>query len=270
MQEGILDLAVPMTYYNWASLPTDYTKWMNFEKDRKFNRQMIVGPGIYLNSLANAILELQMTRDASPAGNYAEGFCGYSYGVPYLSGTWAGFTPSLVSQVTPTWDDIPAMPWKTSPTTGHMMGTVTIAGTGAWADGAAVSITGPVSRTQTNDGTGFYAFIDLPPGSYTVTASKAGYPERVCGCQRRCRGGYRQHVRARPGPGREHPAQHHQPAAGPDGQPGRERHLHRQPPPAPRRSSTSGRCMERTSPARPRPATPAPTRNPLMRGLTRW
>ena len=26
------------------------------------------------------------------------------------------------------------------------------------------------------DGTGFYAFIDLPPGSYTVTASKTGYP----------------------------------------------------------------------------------------------
>ena len=26
------------------------------------------------------------------------------------------------------------------------------------------------------DGTGFYAFIDLPPGSYTVTASKSGYP----------------------------------------------------------------------------------------------
>ena len=148
MQEGIVDMAVPMTYYNWASLPNDYTKWMNFEKDRKFNRHMIIGPGIYLNSLANAILELQMTRDASPAGNYADGFSGYSYRVPYASGTWAGFSPSLVSQVTPTWDDIPDMPWKSAPTKGHMMGTVTIAGTGAWADGATVSITGPVSRTH--------------------------------------------------------------------------------------------------------------------------
>jgi len=27
------------------------------------------------------------------------------------------------------------------------------------------------------DGTGFYAFIDLPPGAYTVTASKAGYAD---------------------------------------------------------------------------------------------
>ncbi len=177
MQEGIVDMAVPMTYYNWASLPADYTKWMNFEKDRKFNRHMIIGPGTYLNSLANAILELQMTRDASPAGNYADGFSGYSYRVPYASGTWAGFSPSLVADVTPTWDDIPDMPWKSAPTKGHMMGTVTIAGTGAWADGAVVSITGPASRAQTNDGTGFYAFIDLPPGSYTVTASKSGYPD---------------------------------------------------------------------------------------------
>ncbi len=34
LQEGIVDMAVPMTYYNWASLPADYTRWMNFEKDR--------------------------------------------------------------------------------------------------------------------------------------------------------------------------------------------------------------------------------------------
>ncbi len=176
LQEGIVDMAVPMTYYNWASLPSDYTRWMNFEKDRHGNRHMIIGPGIYLNSLSNAILELLMTRDPSPAGNYADGFCGYSYRVPYSGGTWAGFSPSLVSQVTPTWDDPPAMPWKTNPTTGHIMGTVTIAGTGAWADFTTVSVSGPVSRSMMVDGTGFYAFIDLPPGTYTVTATKTGYP----------------------------------------------------------------------------------------------
>ncbi len=184
IQEGIVDIAVPMTYYDWAgSYPADFTRWMNFEKDRHGSRHMVIGPGIYMNYLSDAILELQMTRDPSPSGNYADGFCGYSYASPYsvskgpaVYGTWANFAPELVSNVTPTWDDIPTMPWKVSPTTGHIMGTVTIAGTGAWADGAAVNITGPVSRTQTNDGTGFYAFIDLPPGSYTVIASKTDYP----------------------------------------------------------------------------------------------
>ncbi len=175
IQEGIVDMAVPMTYYNWASLPSDYTRWMNFQKDRKGKRHMIIGPGTYLNTLDNAILEVQMTRDASPAGNRAHGFSGYSYRVPYASGTWAGFSPSLLAQITPTWDDVPAMPWKTAPTNGHLMGVVTFTGTGAWADHARVNLSGPVSRSQYVDGTGFYAFIDLPPGSYTVAASKSGY-----------------------------------------------------------------------------------------------
>ena len=182
MQEGIVDAAVPMTYYNWASLPNDYTKWMNFEKDRKFNRHMYIGPGIYLNSLSNAILELNMTRDPSPAGNYAHGFSGYSYRVPYSGGTWSGFSPTFVSQVCPSPTTIPVMPWKSSPTKGHISGTVTYysyPGTNPWADGALVSITGPESRSQYCDGTGFYAFIDLTPGTYTLTVSKAGYPNVV-------------------------------------------------------------------------------------------
>ena len=179
MEEGIVDLSIPMTYYNYASLPADWTNWMNFIKDRKFNRQAVVGPGIYLNSLSNAILELQQTRLASPSGNYAQGFCGYSYRVPYVSGTWAGFSPTLISQVTPTWADIPPMPWKTSPTKGHISGTVTDSATTKWIDWATVSITGPESRSMLTDGTGFYAFIDLIPGTYTLTASKTGYPDAV-------------------------------------------------------------------------------------------
>jgi len=96
MQEGIVDMAVPMTYYDWGgTYQADYTRWMNFEKDRHGNRQMIIGPGIYLNSLTNAIREFLMTRDPSPAGNHAHGFSGYSYRVPYLNGTWSGFSPSL-------------------------------------------------------------------------------------------------------------------------------------------------------------------------------
>ena len=176
MTEGIMDIAVPMTYYNWASLPNDYTRWINFEKDRHGKRHMIIGPGTYLNSLPDAIAEIAMTRTPSPAGNYAHGYSGYSYRVPYSGGTWAGFSSSLLSQINTNWADIPDMPWKTAPTNGHIMGTVTIGGTGAWADHATVNLTGPTSRSQYVDGTGFYAFIDLPPGNYTVTASKTGFP----------------------------------------------------------------------------------------------
>ena len=176
LQEGIVDAAVPMTYYNYGSLPTDWTKWINFEKDRHGNRHMYIGPGTYLNSLSNAILELQQTRLASPAGNYAQGFSGYDYRTPYSSGTWSGFSSTFTSQVTPTWDDVPDMPWKSNPTKGHISGTVTYSGSNAWADGATVTISGPENRSMLCDGTGFYAFIDVTPGIYVVTASKSGYP----------------------------------------------------------------------------------------------
>lgn len=182
LEEGILDAVMPMTYYDYASLPNDYKKWMNYEKDRKHNRHMYIGPGIYLNSLDNSLLELKMTRDASPAGNYAQGYAGYSYRVPYVSGTWAGFETRLKNEVNPTGEDLPVMSWKVNPTKGHISGTVTYYATGKLADGAfgtQVSISGPASRTMKCDGTGFYAFIDLPPGSYTVTATHPGYPNSV-------------------------------------------------------------------------------------------
>ncbi len=54
------------------------------------------------------------------------------------------------------------------------MGVVTLPISGAWADGAFVTLTGPATRSMYVDGTGFYAFIDLLPGTYTITASKPG------------------------------------------------------------------------------------------------
>lgn len=177
MQEGTLDLCVTMNYFDQSSRPTDYANWMNFQKDRKFNRETVVGPGIYMNTRSNAITQLLKTRDASPAGNYAHGFCGYSYRIPYSDGSWTAFSPYLTSQVTPSPTTIPDLPWKSNPTKGHMMGTVTFYSDGTWADGAQVNVTGPVSRSITCDGTGFYAFIDLPPGNYTVTASTTGYAD---------------------------------------------------------------------------------------------
>lgn len=183
MQEGIVDIAVPMNYYDNAYSSDNYTQWMDFIKDRKANRLAVIGPGIYMNYLQDAIDQILATRDASSSGNYADGFCGYSYACPYAVtkysgyGSWDTFEEQLTSQVTPTWTDIPAMPWKVSPTKGHISGTVTYYPSGNWADGAYVQISGPESRTQYCDGTGFYAFIDLIPGTYTVKINYGTYEE---------------------------------------------------------------------------------------------
>ena len=184
VQEGIVDFGSPMTYFDLSgSYASSYTGWRNFQADRKANRGMVTGPGIYLNSLDDAITELQMTRDASPAGNHVDGFTGYSYACPYVTngtyGTWDSFSPTLRSDVCPTWADVPDRPWKSNPTKGHICGTVTDLVTGKWVDGATVSIAGPETRSMRADGTGFYAFIDLTPGTYTVTSSYGSYPNAV-------------------------------------------------------------------------------------------
>ncbi len=187
MEEGIMDFGVPMNYYDERELPADYDRWLNFIKDRKFNRHMVNGPGLYKNWLSNndVINQILATRDPSPAGNTCAGFCGFSYWAPYVInkptgyGNWDTFEPALLNQVTQTWADIPNRPWKSNPTKGHISGTITYASDGTWADHAIVSISGPESRSMYVDGTGFYAFIDLTPGVYTITASKPGYANVV-------------------------------------------------------------------------------------------
>ncbi len=182
IQEGIIDFAAPMVYFNMTTRTQDYINWINFQKDRKGNRLMVPDAGTYLNFLPDAINMLSLTRDPSPAGNYADGFGIYSYQSPYAIdkasstyGPWSTFNAQLLSQITPQWADIPDMPWKSAPTKGHIGGTVTAPPDNAWADGATVTISGPESRTMTCDGTGFYAFIDLTPGTYTVEAAYGPY-----------------------------------------------------------------------------------------------
>lgn len=187
MEEGILDLNVPMTYFRETTHPTDYDKWVNFIKDHQFNRHAVIGPGTYLNSISNAIVQMRETRLASPGGNFAVGVCGYDYNTPYLSGggqfgsfhTFLTNSPNAHDPLSPALfaqsATIPPMPWKVAPTTGHLMGTVFAGNLTNGLDGAIVTLTGPVNRTQTNDATGFYGFVDLPPGNYTVQATFPGF-----------------------------------------------------------------------------------------------
>jgi uncharacterized lipoprotein YddW (UPF0748 family) len=186
MQEGIMDLNLPMAYFDQAGAYTlAWTNWNNFTKDHQYNRHAAIGPGTYLNTTSNAIVQMRHTRNPSPLGNNSRGVIAYSYRVPNKDGVSrttfinALANPSIYDPVTPPifsqLATVPTMPWKTAPTNGHLKGFITGTTTTNALDGAVVSITGPVNRSQTNDATGFYGFVDLPPGNYTITASFAGY-----------------------------------------------------------------------------------------------
>lgn len=188
MQEGIMDLNIPMNYFR-QSVPSHalaYTNWSNFAKDHRFNRHVVIGPGIYLNGIQQSIQQIRHTRQPTSAGNRADGAVGYSYRVTNTNGvSRAAFLQALVAPGS--YDpgpavfaqpvDTPAMPWKTQPTTGHIKGFV-ISDTGQPLDGATVTINGAANQGRVNDATGFYGFVDLAPGDYTVTASFPGYTSK--------------------------------------------------------------------------------------------
>lgn len=185
MEEGILDINMPMNYFRQHTHAQDYLNWLNFAKDRKFNRHLVNGPGIYLNYTSNAITQMRMSRDLSPGGKRAEGVCGYSYKVTNNENVpQADFLNALttLSDYDPVMPPMfgnpvatPTMPWKTAPTRGHLKGFVFGDSPTNALDGAVVILTGQSSRAQTNDATGFYGFVDLAPGTYTVSASFPGY-----------------------------------------------------------------------------------------------
>ena len=188
MQEGILDINIPMAYFRQNTHPTDYANWINFARDRAFNRHIVIGPGIYLNSVSDSLVQMRMTRVPTSAGNVADGICGYSYAVPtsnnlarstFLAALTATNSSRLyetnVQPIFATRVPTPAMPWKTAPTRGHLKGFVYGGGTTNPLDGATVTVSGVVQRTTISDATGFYGFVDLPPGSYGVSSISAPF-----------------------------------------------------------------------------------------------
>ncbi len=181
MREGILDLNVPMMYFDQRRYASAWASWSIFAKEHAYGHHVALGQGSYLNTLSNLIYQLRTARTNSPGSNaVAQGMVMYSYAVPVTNDTTAATAFNALVQPS-SYDSVPVpvfanavappeMTWKTTPTAGHLKGTIRGAVASNELDGAVVSITGPVSRLQTNDATGFYGFAHLPPGSYTVTA----------------------------------------------------------------------------------------------------
>lgn len=69
---------------------------------------------------------------------------------------------------------VPAQPWKSDDSVGHLAGYALNVPDGSLIDGAVVTITGPEDRVLTSDVTGFFGAVGLPPGDYTLRASHEG------------------------------------------------------------------------------------------------
>jgi uncharacterized lipoprotein YddW (UPF0748 family) len=176
MSKGYLDASVPMSYFdeNGAYQQT-YRDWVNNSVTWAYDRHTFIGPGIYMNTFDNSVIQLEYARSAG-----AHGYSTYSYNVTNSVGSqWDDWYPYVASNFFTEAAATPAMPWRNQATAveGTLYGRV-LDGGGNPVDDAAVQV-GSTSVVQT-DGNGYYVATLVPATAsgtgYSVTATKTGLP----------------------------------------------------------------------------------------------
>ena len=226
-EEGILDFAIPMVYKrdHVAAQLAQFDSWMEWTKNHAYARGVMMGTGSYLNSIEGTLRQIRRSLAANAQGNRAGGVVFFSHAVTNeavaanplsipagrdtprrsFAEFAAGLTTGRSADGQTAYEDasanptpvfsgsaaIPAAPWKTNPTAGHVMGIVR-RGNGEAVDAAEVRIVrvedgttpagGRASATTATDGNGFYGAVDLAPGRYRVTVLAPGEPGVMPAC----------------------------------------------------------------------------------------
>ena len=151
MEEGILDVGIPMNYFRESSNATFFDRWAEFEKDRQYRRMMLLGIGNYLNPVQSSMNQLGRALAPSAKGNSLGGVTFYSYAVTNQEKATGGVTElnddfyKAVAGMFARDALPPELPWLVRPTTGHLHGSIEVDGTGpAWLnDGVTVEVLPP-------------------------------------------------------------------------------------------------------------------------------
>ena len=203
MQEGIIDLVVPMNYARETDPTTKawFDGWIRWEKTHKHGRQLAIGLGNFLNRPEATIAQMERVR-RTEGQIVAEGLALYSYATPVATAAHSSTRgPSVASTTRDLLEylvqgpgsapgpfrnpvPIPTMDWVEYPQTGSLAGVVRDSD-GKPVDGAAVVLLvagwGRSREMQctTSDGTGYFGFANLAPGAYEVRLEKAAPTQAV-------------------------------------------------------------------------------------------
>lgn len=185
LEEGILDLAMPMNYFAEPRNGSFLDRWAEFEKDRQYRRMTLIGLGNYLSPIEGSLAQLRRALAPSRTGNRAGGVAFYSYANTNMQDTAgrplqpnADFYRQVNAEFAA---DAPApeLSWKSKPTQGHLLGRFTVDDGAPWmVDGVNVTIesdTRPgVAQTTATDSNGWFGAVDLVPDRYFVRLSRNG------------------------------------------------------------------------------------------------
>jgi uncharacterized lipoprotein YddW (UPF0748 family) len=179
---GYIDATIPMAYFDeQGSYTATYRAWVTNSVNwaNAAGRHTYIGPGIYMNSFANSVVQMTYARNAG-----AHGLNTYSYtGTNDTGTTWSDWYPYVATNFFTSPADVPVMPWRdpVTATQGTIYGRVTNGATGAPIDNANIKING-VTQVQT-DGNGYYILTKLTAGAsgtiVPVSAVATGYTEVV-------------------------------------------------------------------------------------------
>ncbi len=168
---GIVDALNPMIYgsgsYFAGMLPT----WL----DMRSGRHLYAGQSISDVTIEELIDEINLVRSMGGEGMTVFSYSGFNSG-----GYWDEISGPGGPYENPA--ALPAMSWKTSPTTGIIIGSI------IGLDGATPVVDAQVTRNGStyialSSGDGLYSFVGVPPGQYTLTLSKTGFdpaPPIIC------------------------------------------------------------------------------------------
>lgn len=190
MEEGILDLNIPMTYFEQTgNHQQSWANWNLFIKNHRYGRQAAIGPGAYLNGISNTLAQIRLAREPTPEGNSAEGVSLYSYNTLTRDGgsraeffsalTQAEASRRIEHHDQPVFADSvspPEMTWKTAPTNGYLAGTLALNAGPIGAAPETIELDGPIgTQFLTPDATQFFGVARAVPGGYRLIVTGEGY-----------------------------------------------------------------------------------------------
>ncbi len=156
MDEGYLDAAVPMTYFDESLYASYYRNWVDQSIIWSYDRHLFTGQAPYKNTFTDSNTQIAYAQTAG-----ANGIVTYSYSTTSSAGTDWGWYPFIGGNAFANPATLPTMPWRdpSSATTGTVFGRVADGSTGEPIDNATVYLNGfSVGET---DGNGFFIITRL-------------------------------------------------------------------------------------------------------------